>query len=331
MFLGRRCSGFSGLPPRLPHPRVPRTGGKCTFSSICTAADRAVCEAIQGTTWVWPCMHVCSWQDATAPASLAGRVGVMHRTRALQAGRAEFYLGQGRGWEGQELLKDDIDRPLNPSSIKQGNPSRPHRLYPDLHKWLKLVPFIHLFVMRACFTLVSPGPRSRLCSPPQTQGTHFLCPPNTVRQVHAGDPWPSPRVESGAITLTLYPRQEKPGRRVQKQQRVNAGWRRLGQMLGWNRQDLKSVLPLRHQGTLSPDKSGLSAPADDDWSWESQVKFPDLLVSAWLGPFLIETTSPSKASLVYPHGNVCVQAHVCIQMHTSTNGYHAHDKFAGQS
>lgn len=104
--------------------------------------------------------------------------------------------------------------------------------------------------MWAYFTLVSPGPHGRLCSPPQTQGTHFLCPPNTVRQVHAGDPWPSPRVESGAITLTLYPRQEKPGRHAQKQQRVNAGWRRLGQMLGRNRQDLKSVLPLRHQRNL---------------------------------------------------------------------------------
>lgn len=88
-----------------------------------------------------------------------------------------------------------------------------------------------------------------------------------------------------------------------------------------------------HSDTKDPwvlTNLAFSDPADDDWGWESQVKFPDLLVPAWLGPFLLQTTSLSEAWLLCLCEYVC--KHKCARRHTYmfAQGYDKHDSFSGQ-
>lgn len=103
------------------------------------------------------------------------------------------------GWEGTGLgfiwdrkkarvakEPDDINGPLNLSSIKRGDPFLPHR-FASRPPQMTETCTIHSSPSCGSFSLASPDPRGRLRSPPQTQGTHFLCPSKAAEEAHAGD------------------------------------------------------------------------------------------------------------------------------------------------
>ena len=111
-----------------------------------------------------------------------------NRRRAAAVGRAGFYP---RDW-GQVLLKTFMTSMshLIFSSERRESPPSPTGLsgYLDLHKWLKRVPRSSLCYMGP-FHAGLPSLVAGSDLLPQTQGTHFLCPPKAVEQVHASDPW----------------------------------------------------------------------------------------------------------------------------------------------
>lgn len=69
----------------------------------------------------------------------------------------------------------DIDGPLNFSSVKREDPFFPPGLVPRPLQTTKTCTIHSCLCYMVLFTPASPDPRGRLCSPPQTQGTHFLC------------------------------------------------------------------------------------------------------------------------------------------------------------
>lgn len=122
-----------------------------------------------------PGMTVCKHVLCRVPVhsiSLVGRT-VWGTEHGFGEDRAGFYQGQKKSRVSKEPY--DIDGPLNLSSIKREVQFFPPRLVPRPPQMTETCAIHSCLCYMVLFTLASPDPRGRLCSPPQTQGTHFLC------------------------------------------------------------------------------------------------------------------------------------------------------------
>lgn len=90
----------------------------------------------------YECVHACSLQGASAQCFLRGQGGVRGRT---WAGRGQGWVLSGTG-KRQGLPKNLMTSTghLISPLYRGETPSSLTGLHPDLLKWLKLVPFIHL-------------------------------------------------------------------------------------------------------------------------------------------------------------------------------------------